>query len=203
MRIRYPNGDTASDHVQALEPDRRIAFTYGYDAPGKPIAPGGSLVTITLADTPTGTRVDLRHDVADAATRDIHVQGWRHQLAVFARVVAEDAFSADAIAAWFAAWNAPAPRELLAAAVAGDVTFRDAYGCTRGLDELAEHVAASQRFMPGVRIEATGTPRHAHDVALADWTAIANGKPVMAGTHVFRLDADGRIADCIGIATRA
>src|SRR5215831_7061845 len=69
VHIRYPTGDTASGVVREIAADRLIAFTYGYDGPGKPIAPGGSLVTITLDEIPTGTRLALRHDVADAATR--------------------------------------------------------------------------------------------------------------------------------------
>ena len=45
VKIRYPDGTTASGVVRELEPDRAIAFSYGYDDPDKPIAPGGSLVT--------------------------------------------------------------------------------------------------------------------------------------------------------------
>jgi uncharacterized protein YndB with AHSA1/START domain len=199
VRIRYPTGDTASGTVHEIDADRRIAFTYGYDGPGKPIAPGGSLVTITLTDTPSGTRLELRHDVADAATRDQHVGGWRHQLAVFAHVVAQDAFSPAAIAAWFAAWNDPAPRALLAEAVAPDVTFRDANGCTAGVDDLVDHIAASQRFMPGVVLEQRGTPRHSLGTVLADWQAVKAGQTIASGTSVIQLDADGRIRDCVGV----
>ncbi|HUJ58218.1 MAG TPA: SRPBCC domain-containing protein [Kofleriaceae bacterium] len=201
VRIRYPDGSTASGEVAELAADARIAFTYGYDAPGKPIAPGGSLVTITLHDVPEGTRLELRHDVADRGTRDDHVQGWRYQLAVFARVVAEDVFAPDPIAAWFAAWNDAAPRERLAGAVAPEVTFRDAHGCTRGVDELVQHIAASHRFMPGVRLEQRGAPRHAHATALVEWAAVRDGKTLAAGTDVFRFDADGKIAECVGIAS--
>lgn len=197
--IRYPTGDTASGTVREIDPDRRIAFTYGYDAPGKPIAPGASLVTITLADVPSGTRLVLRHDVADEATRDLHVQGWRHQLAVFAYVVADDAFASEPIRAWFAAWNDPSPRALLASAVGDAVAFRDAHACTSGLDELVAHIAASQRFMPGVRLEPRGTPRHAHDTVLVDWATLKGEQTLATGTSVFRVDADGRIVDCVGV----
>jgi uncharacterized protein YndB with AHSA1/START domain len=198
--IRYPTGDTASGVVREIVAERMIAFTYGYDDPGKPIPPGGSLVTITLSETPTGTQVELRHDVGDAATRDDHVDGWRHQLAVFARIVAAEVFSADAIAVWFAAWNDPAPREQLAACAAATVAFRDAYGCTAGIDELAAYIAAVARFMPGIRLEPRGAPRHAHATALADWAMMKAGTAIASGTNVFRLDADGKIVECIGVA---
>ena len=196
VKIRYPDGSTASGEVRELEPDRVLAFTYGYDDPNKPIAPGGSLVTITLADVPAGTRLELRHDVGDASTRDLHIQGWKHQLAVFAHVVARDAFSGDAIRAWYAAWNGDAQ---IASAVTADVTFRDAHGCTAGVDELVAHIAASRRFMPGVRLESRGELRHAHGTALANWVATRDGKELAAGTSVFRLDADGKIRDCVAI----
>lgn len=199
VKIRYPDGSTASGNVREIDPDRRIAFTYGYDTPGKPIAPGASLVTITLADIATGTRVELRHDVADAATRDLHVPGWRHQLAVFAHVVADAAFSRAAIDGWYAAWNSDDPRAHLV--VAADVTFRDAHGCTTGIDELVAHIAAAHRFMTGVTLEHRGTPRHAHGTVLADWAMVRGDQTLATGTSVFRLDADGRIADCVAITS--
>jgi len=195
--IRYPTGDSASGEVRELVPDRMISFTYGYEDPNKPIAPGGSLVTITLSDSPTGTRLELRHDVADAATRDMHAPGWRHQLAVFAHVAAADAFAPAVIDAWFAAWADPAR---LPDAATPSVTFRDAHGCIDGRDELADHIRAAQKFMPGVRIEAVGAPRHEQGTVLSDWAYVRDGKTLAAGTNVFRLDADGKIADCVGIA---
>jgi hypothetical protein len=156
-------------------------------------------VTITLTDVPAGTRLELRHDLADAATRDHHIGGWRHQLAVFAHVVANTAFAPAAIDAWYAAWNADDPRDHLV--VTPRVTFRDAHGCTSGIDELVEYIAAAHRFMPGVRLEPRGTPRHALGTALADWAMVRAEQTLATGTSVFRLDADGRIADCVGITS--
>jgi len=203
--IVYPGGASASGTVRELVPEQRIAFTYGYDDPKKPIAPGGSLVTITLEERGDGTRVTLVHDVHDAAVRDEHVQGWRYQLALFAKVVAEDvlAGAGDAVASWFAAWSAePArARELLSAIVTPEITFRDAFGCAVGLDELVTHVAAVQRFMPGIVLRASGKLRHVHDTALIDWTAgKSDGSSAMTGTNVIRFTADGKIADVVGVA---
>ena len=64
-----------------------IVFTYGY-ASGQLIPPGGSRVTIRLEPVPDEYASTL-HDVADAAVRDEHVQGWRYQMAVFSVVVAD------------------------------------------------------------------------------------------------------------------
>jgi uncharacterized protein YndB with AHSA1/START domain len=203
--IVYPTGDRASGVVTELVPDERFAFTFGYEAAGKPIPPGGSLVTITLADAGGATRLVLRHDVATAATRDEHVQGWRYQLARFADVATADAFGAIAepLAAWVAAWNEPdadARRALFERCTIDTVRFRDANGDLYGRDELAGHVGAIHRFMPGMRLEARGTPRRGHDVALADWAIVAaDGTARMTGTNVVRFDVDGRIADVVGI----
>jgi uncharacterized protein YndB with AHSA1/START domain len=207
VAIVYPGGARASGTVKEIVQDERIAFTYGYDDPGKPIAPGGSLVTVTLTELADGTRVHLRHDVADGAVRDEHVQGWRYQLAVFAKVVGDDVLggAGAALASWFTAWNAGDPartRELLAQIVLPAITFRDAFGNTAGLDELVVHVAAVQRFMPGLRLEARGNVRHVHDTALIDWAALkSDGTSAMSGTNVVRFAADGRIADVVGIAS--
>jgi uncharacterized protein YndB with AHSA1/START domain len=204
VRIVYPGGSVASGVVRELVPDERIAFTFGYEDPAKPIPPGGSLVTITLADAPDGTRVVLRHDVADAATRDQHVQGWIYQLAVFAKVASDAAHAraGDTIAAWFAAWSEPEARcrELLAPLVAPEISFRDGFGCTSDADELVRHIAACQRFMPGIRLEPRGAVRQAHGTVLADWAMVKpDGTAMMQGTNVFSLTADGAIASVVGL----
>lgn len=204
--IVYPGGERVSGVVRELELDRRLVFSYGYEAAGRPIAPGGSLVTITLEELPGGvTRLALRHDVETTEARDVHAQGWRYQLARFADVVTAEAHAGcgDAIAAWFASWNeadAERRRTALASAVTPDVRFRDASGDVYGLDELVGHIAAVHRFMPGWKLEARGAPRRAHDVALIDWTATrADGAATMTGTNVVRLAPDGRISDVVGV----
>jgi uncharacterized protein YndB with AHSA1/START domain len=207
VSIVYPTGDRTSGVVRELVADERLAFTYGYEGAGKPIAPGGSLVTITLADHPGGgTRLALRHDMGDAATRDVHVQGWRHQLAVFAHVVGDEVFAGAeaAVATWFAAWREPAAdrrHAMLEPVVEAGVRFRDAHADTQGLDELVGHVDAVIRFMPGIQLEPRGPVRRERDVALVDWAAVkADGTKVMAGTNVVRLGPDGRIADVTGVS---
>ena len=182
--------------------DERIAFTFGYEGPGKPIPPGGSLVTITVTPIPSGTRLQLRHVVGAEQIRDDHVRGWRYQLARFASVVADDVFAgaADRCAAWFTAWSADDPRSALAAIVTDDVRFRDGNGDSYGLDELVEHVTAVRRFMPGVRLEPRGVPRRSHDVAIADWAIVDPAGAVrQTGSNVVRFASDGRIADVVAV----
>jgi uncharacterized protein YndB with AHSA1/START domain len=201
--IRYPNGVSASGEVLEMVPGLRLVFSFGYDS-GAPIPPGGSRVTLTLADHDGGTLVQLRHDVDSAATRDLHEAGWRHQLARFANVVSDEAHAAGgrAIDAWFAAWNEPDPaarRAALAAAVAGAVSFQDRFACTRGLDELLAHIDAARRHAPAT-LARDGAVAGCQGTALARWTATApDGAPLGRGANVFELDADGRIARVVGL----
>ena len=205
VHIRYPNGVVASGEVVEVVPDRRIVFTYGYEDAGKPIPPGGSLVTITLAQEPLGTRLQLRHELPTASARDEHVQGWRYQLAMFANVARGGASTR----AWTRAWTrsstpgrsrTPRARRTLLALVAGDgLVFRDRFSCTAGLDDLAAHIGAAQVHMPGLRLEREGAVRQCQGVALVDWAAKGPDGGVRGrGVNVLELAPDGRFAAVTG-----
>jgi uncharacterized protein YndB with AHSA1/START domain len=204
VRIRYPNGVTASGSVVEIVEDERIVFTYGYDDPGKPIPPGGSRVTITLTDDSWGTRLHLRHELADPSTRDEHVQGWRYQLAVFANVAAreQNAGVADLVDRYLALWSEPdasARREGLRAVATEEVSLRDAFSCTSGVEDLSHHLSAAQSHMPGVRLRRVGDVRQCQGTALADWAAEgADGAARGSGINVFDLAPDGRIMRIVG-----
>jgi uncharacterized protein YndB with AHSA1/START domain len=206
--VRYPNAIEAGGEVLEVDPPRSIVFTFGF-ASGQPIPIGASRVTIELADDPGGTRLDLRHEFADEPARDHHVQGWRYQLSVFGNVVADLLF-ADAAAkvdAWFGAWSDPddARRgKTLDGIVSQDVRFRDRFSLVEGRSDLEPHLSAVHRFMPGKRLERVGEPRHCQGTVLADWVARgADGAEKGRGTNVFTLDADGRIADVVGLWSEA
>jgi uncharacterized protein YndB with AHSA1/START domain len=201
--IRYPNGVEVSGEVVESTPPARIVFTYGY-ASGAPIGPGASLVTIRLEPVAQGTRVHLTHAFAEAAVRDHHVQGWRYQLSLFANVVSDETHQGVGalVDRWFAAWadrDASSRDATLAAIASPDIQMRDRFSCVDGLDELSAHIAGAQRFMPGVRLQATGAPRHCQGTVIADWTAIGpGGQPQGSGTNVFVLDTGGRISSVTG-----
>lgn len=203
--VRYPNGQTASGNVLEIVENEHVLLTWGYDAPGKPIPPGGSRVTITLEDAPEGTLLKLRHEVADAATRDQHVDGWRYHLSVFARVVADEqhAGAETIVDRYFDAWNEPGDGrriEILAEAVDSNVAFRDAFGVTLGLEDLAQHIRAIHRHMPGMRLERRGPLRHMQGTALVDWRGVAlDGSSTLLGSNVFDFTPHGRIARVVGI----
>lgn len=205
--IRYPDGTEAAGEVVSVEPPTRIEFTYGYVS-GKLIPAGGSRVTIQLEPLPDGTQLTLTHDVADAAVRDEHVQGWRYQLSRFANVVADEvnAGAAGAVDAWFDAWAEPdaASREQTLIRIAiPEVRFRDRFSNVAGLHDLLPHVTASQRFMPGIRMKRIGAVRHCQGTALADWVAVdATSTERARGTNVFVFGPSGRIESVTGLWSR-
>ena len=203
MFIRHPNGVEVSGEVLAVESPRRIVFTYGYES-GKPIPPGASRVTMVLEPTTNGTALNLTHEFGDVAARDLHAQGWRFQLSLFANAVANEVH-ADApskVDSWFAAWSVTddhARREALARIAAPSVRFGDRYSALEGVDEVSLHIGAAQRFMPPTRIERRGDVRHCQGLVLADWAALApEGQERASGTNVFALGPDGSIERVTG-----
>lgn len=204
VRIVYPNGVVAGGAVTRLEPDRLVAFTFGYEDPQQPIPFGGSLVTITLQDHAEGTQLVLRHDLRDAAARDQHVPGWRFQLAQFANLVAAEAQAAVErhVDAWFAAWNeADAGRRdaTLRECATDDVRMQDRWSCLAGRDDLVQHIGLCLMHAPGTTMRRVGPVRHCQGTALIDWTASdAAGNERGSGVNVVQLAADGRIAGVVG-----
>ena len=203
--IRYPNGVEVLGEVQEVNAPHKIVFTYGYGS-GNPIPPGASRVTITLAASENGTRLELCHEFADATVRDQHIQGWRFQLSVFANVVANVVHSDPSSLAdrWFDVWADPdaqsRSRKLIELAAPG-ITFRDRYSLLHGHADLESHIAASQRFMPGISMRRLSPARHCQGVVLVDWIASnAEGKEVMRGSNVMELSSDGRIKAVVGIS---
>jgi uncharacterized protein YndB with AHSA1/START domain len=202
--IRYPNAIEAAGEIVEIASPHRIVFTMGFVS-GDPIPVGASRVTIELEPDPAGTRLALRHAFAEPGVRDHFVQGWRYQLSLFANVVADEtnAGAAERVDGWFAAWSEPdeARRlDLLDAAVAASVRFRDRFSMVDGRADLEPHLAAVHRFMPGMRLARVGAVRHCQGTALADWTAYGpDGTERGRGTNVFTLDADGRIEEVVGL----
>ncbi len=189
--IRYPNGVTASGQVLEIVEGERVVFSFGYDEPGKPIPPGGSRVTITLRDHPTGTRLHLKHEVTDAAIRDHHVAGWRYQLALFANVAAGEQHQGAAalVDRYFGVWAEPEP-----------AARRAGLASVVGRDDLLEHITAVQMHMPGVRLVRAGEVRQCQGTAVVDWVAQAADGPTRgSGTNVFDLGPDGRIGRVVGL----
>lgn len=196
VRIVYPNGVVALGAVVEISQPDRIVFTYGYEDPSKPIRPGGSRVSVTLEADEDGTWVHLGHDgLENASTRDLHSPGWRFQLSLLANVAANEqhAAVADRIDAFFSAWSGAGELD-----VTDDVTFRDAYACLAGKEELVEHLAAARLHLP-FTLARSGQPRQCQGAVLCDWVASARDGTVRArGTNLFDLAPDGRIRGVTG-----
>jgi uncharacterized protein YndB with AHSA1/START domain len=202
--IRYPGGTEVSGEVVEIAVPERLVFTYGFVS-GSPMPPGTSRVTIRLEPAGNGTRLHLLHEFEDPGVRDDHVQGWRFQLSLFANAVANRLHAGAAVLVdrWFDVWadaDTASRGGVLASIADPDVTFRDRYSCVTGLDDLSAHIAASQRFMPGIRLSRNGDVRHCQGTVLADWTAVdAAGNSKATGSNVFTLNAQGRIASVVGL----
>ena len=203
--IRYPDGTVVNGEVVEIDPPHRIAFTYRY-ASGVPA--GGSLVTITLAGTPQGTVLDLRHAFSSAKIRDVHVQGWRYQLALFSKTVSDEGLPAVVanVDAWLDAWGNPDAaerRDRLTSCATPDVVFRDAYSATDGVEDMLANLEAVRHFFPGVTLARDGDVRLAHGTAVARWTARRDGgDPVGRGLNVYDVSPDGRFARVVGFWER-
>lgn len=201
VRIRYPNAVVVTGEVVEIDPPRRIVFTYAYgETPGA----DSTLVTIALEPHADGTRLRLRHEFPDPKTRDAHVQGWRYQLAVFSRVVSEEAqsYAAERVDAFLRAWGEPDAarrRELLASCAAEAIVFRDAFSATEGIEELLANLEAVRTHMPGLILERSGDVRVSHGTALVAWTARReSGEEVGRGSNVVDFSPDGRLARVVG-----
>ncbi len=135
--------------------------------------------------------------------RDQHLQGWRFQLSLFANLVADEinAGAPELADAWLATWSMTDGAERvrsLEAIASPEVRFRDRYARIDGLVELNDHIAASLRFMPGIRMERKGAVRHCQHTLLADWVARGPDGAERSGVNVFVLNAEGRIAAVTG-----
>ena len=79
-RIDYNGADIASGTFVEIDEPRRIAFTWGWEAPGDAVPPGGSLVEVTLTPDGAGTRLLLRHSGLPTDSVGGHAEGWDYFL---------------------------------------------------------------------------------------------------------------------------
>ena len=162
LRISYPNGQTASGQVLEAEANKKLTFSFGYDAPGTILPSGSSIVEIELVAQAESTVVRLRHRLPDATVAGHHVAGWRYQLGLFASVVGRAALAGTLAAnadAWHAAWTITDPgarRRALAAVVAPDVEVQEPMAALRGVDDLDAWIGQVQSIMPAT-VRRTGT----------------------------------------------
>jgi uncharacterized protein YndB with AHSA1/START domain len=204
LRVRHSNGFESVGEVLEMVAPERFVFTFSLQ--GERLIPAEeSRVTICLEQQESGTLVRVTHEVADAVVASQLVQGWRFHFSMFANAVANyvNAGAPDVVDAWFALWTGPdaAKREATLGRIAArKVRFRDRYSRLDGIDEVVAHTGASQKFMPGIRMERRGDVRHCQGTVLAEWVArAADGQVKMSGTNVFVLGPGLRIDSVTGV----
>ena len=87
FRVDYNGEDIARGTFVEVDPPRRIVFTWGWEAPGDPVAPGASTVEVDLVPDRDGTLVRLRHVGLPSDSVDGHAVGWDQFLPALASAV--------------------------------------------------------------------------------------------------------------------
>lgn len=204
VKIVMPGGVAASGRVTAIDPGKRIAFTYGYDS-GSPFPAGSTTVEIRLSPRPDGgTDVTLTHtNLPSEELGHAHAGGWRHCLSVLAH---QSCFNQSpkvraSIDGYYAAWGKGDMKSITAALhghVSPEVEFRDPHGVVIGVGELAAHILAVKQFMRGTVLEQDGEPSLCHSQAISKWVATSGGTQVARGQNVIDLTPDGLVRRITG-----
>ena len=208
--IRYPNGVVAGGGGAGGDPAERDRLHVRLRERPSRSSIGASRVTITpRARAGAGRVCGCATSCRRAAAREVHVQGWRYQLAVFANVVAlheptpASTRSPTASSRLWAETDAAKRR----ADARGDrgrrtLVFRDPYSCTRGPRRPRRaHRGRAAVHARRRACSAHGEARQCQGTALVDWV-VEGRRRVGArgtGTNVFDLAADGRIARVTGL----
>jgi uncharacterized protein YndB with AHSA1/START domain len=81
FRMDVDGKNIARGEYVAIEPPRRVVFTWGWEAEDSPVPPGSSTVEITLTPDGEHTIVRLIHrDLPSKESADSHAVGWEHYL---------------------------------------------------------------------------------------------------------------------------
>lgn len=201
VRVEYPGGHVACGMITAVEPLRRVAFTWGYEVGHADFGPGSTQVEILLRAVEGGTLVELRHSgLPSRAEAQGHFGGWKHYLAMLARMASAGQHAetlSRVTEAYFAAWSeadGAARRRLLEACCEPDVRVRTAWACTDSIDELSAHIANGQKHMPGMTLKADGAPQVVHGSARVAWVVVTpDGAAALRGVNFMTMALGGRI----------
>jgi uncharacterized protein YndB with AHSA1/START domain len=80
FRVNVTGREIARGEYVALEPYRRVVFTWGWEGEGSLLPPGTSTVEVTFVPDGEATIVRLVHRDLPAATSEGFAQGWDHFL---------------------------------------------------------------------------------------------------------------------------
>ena len=91
-RVEVIPGNTARGEFVAIDPPRRLAYTWGWE-PGSQssVGAGSSMIEFELRPDGHGTLLRFRHfDLPSAEAAESHGHGWDHYLGRLARLAAGD-----------------------------------------------------------------------------------------------------------------
>jgi uncharacterized protein YndB with AHSA1/START domain len=80
FHVNVTGTDLARGTYVAVEPPRRVVFTWGWESDTSPVPPGSSTVEVTLEPDGDGTLVRLVHRDLPEPAREPHGRGWAHYL---------------------------------------------------------------------------------------------------------------------------
>ncbi|HWD23834.1 MAG TPA: SRPBCC family protein [Acidimicrobiales bacterium] len=80
FRVDMNGRDIARGEFVELDPPGRVVFTFGWEAGGAPVRPGGSTVEVTLVPEGNGTSVRLVHRGLAQPLLASHAEGWDHHI---------------------------------------------------------------------------------------------------------------------------
>ncbi len=206
LRVCYPGqGVAATGKITAMEPMRRIAFSWGYEDGHDGIAAASTQIEINLTPMPDGTWVQLRHvGIPSDGARQGHIGGWKHYLSMLAGRAAERQHGDRLAGLWadyFRAWSESdeaARRRMLANCCEPAVRLRTAFACTDGIEAFSQHVANALKHMPGVTLKMDGAPQLSHGFTRVGWTVEGpGGQTMMRGENFAGLSLGGKFATMI------
>ena len=91
VRVDYGQGDVVTGTYTAVEPDQRLAFTWGWETPDGRMEAGWVEVELEALDGGVATLLRLHHGGLDAPSRKSHAEGWDHFLPRLVEAVASGA----------------------------------------------------------------------------------------------------------------
>jgi uncharacterized protein YndB with AHSA1/START domain len=209
FRANFPSFQlVVAGEVVTIDADaRHLGLTWGLEAgaDAESFPAGCSLVEFRVHEADGGCRVDVRH--SQLPTEEHAVQnraGWGFHLSKMDLYANREDLTSGlerTLAGWFSAWNdqdTESRLETLRASCADDVTFRDEWTDSAGVDLLNVHIGNCFMYMPGWKLEQTGDVRICRGEAIVGWRGVGPGGMAMEGYNHVSADADGTIRRVTG-----
>jgi uncharacterized protein YndB with AHSA1/START domain len=86
FRVNVTGDGYASGRFVEIVENRKVVFTWGWEAPESPVPPGSSTVAIELLPSPDGTLIRLTHTDLPDDSVEVHHRGWENYVGRLASV---------------------------------------------------------------------------------------------------------------------